>query len=496
MKTLSLSFLLILFGLNIHAQTVFEDWVATKGFQDMYLYGKAVTDGSGNVYQAGATINSDGNYDAMVTKYDRRGNELWTQAIDGPSSGDETFTDIVLGASGKVFLTGASRHSNLASSSVLTARINQSTGAIEWTKYYTHANSIFNLGAALVRDASNNVYITGFTQNLSTFGDVLALKYNSAGTLQWGVQDDIYGLDDGAVKAALNGSKFTVSGAAQNGPNSWRILTQIYDTATGNLTNSAVGNNTIASIDQVEDLVIDANDHIYLTGTIGTPGQGYDLFTMKMDDQLNILWEEAYNYAWNGDDKALGMALDASGNVIVTGYTSVNSTNTQFTTIKYTNSGVQSWVKHYDVSTARDTAQAVTTDASGNIYITGTFSNGSNRNVKTIKYDASGNLKWEIDYNGVDNGDDHVLDITRDHANGIVIVAQTTIDSDLTYASIRYAESAYQDLSFSASESAFPNAFIRNLGQLRDTAGTAHPDVKYHSRQGAYYSFYRDNAIE
>jgi len=480
--------------MNARAQTVFEDWVATKGFQDLYLYGKAVTDGAGNVYQAGATLNDTGNYDALVTKYDRNGVELWSQLIS--TTGDETFTDIVLGASGKLFLTGASRAANQASSTVLTARLSQSTGAIEWTQFYSYTSSIFNLGASLVRDASNNVYVTGFTQNLSTLGDVLVLKYNTAGTLQWGVKSDVYGLDDAAVKAALNGTKLTVSGAAQNGQTSWRYLTQVYNTANGSLTNSAVGANNVTSIDQVQDLVVDASDNIYITGTAGTATQGYNMYTVKMDDALNVLWQQSYNYAGSGNDKAFGMALDNSGNVIVTGCTSVNSTNTQFTTIKYTSGGVQSWVRHYDVSTARDTAHAVTTDGSGNVYVSGTFSNGSNRDVKTLKYDAAGNLKWEIDYNGVNNGDDYVLDITRDALGGIVLVTQARTATDYEYASVRYVESTYEDLSFTPSESAFANAFIKNLGQLRDENGTAQPDVKFHSKQGAYYSFYRDGAME
>ena len=48
----------------------------------MYFYGKSITDGSGNVYQVGATINNDGNYDAIISKTDRNGQELWLETFN------------------------------------------------------------------------------------------------------------------------------------------------------------------------------------------------------------------------------------------------------------------------------------------------------------------------------------------------------------------------------------------------------------------------------
>ncbi len=61
---------------------VFEEWVSTAGTQDFYIHGKSVTDGAGSVYQVGATLNDIGDYDAIISKHDRSGQELWTEVFN------------------------------------------------------------------------------------------------------------------------------------------------------------------------------------------------------------------------------------------------------------------------------------------------------------------------------------------------------------------------------------------------------------------------------
>jgi hypothetical protein len=64
--------------LTINAQTpvVFEEWAQSEGVQEFFYKNLTVTDVSNNVYVAGATLNGDGNYDLLISKFDKYGVHL------------------------------------------------------------------------------------------------------------------------------------------------------------------------------------------------------------------------------------------------------------------------------------------------------------------------------------------------------------------------------------------------------------------------------------
>ena len=96
--------------------------------------------------------------------------------------------------------------------------------------------------------------------------------------------------------------------------------------------------------------------------------------------------------------------MDSSGNVVVTG-SSHNGTNDDYYTAKYAAAdGALLWEKRYDSPVNNDDrAAAVAVDGSGNGVVTG-FSDGD---YYTAKYAAAdGALLWEKRYSGPDNGDD------------------------------------------------------------------------------------------
>jgi hypothetical protein len=98
--------------------------------------------------------------------------------------------------------------------------------------------------------------------------------------------------------------------------------------------------------------------------------------------------------------------VDGSGNVVVTGNSS-NGTNTDYYTAKYAAAdGALLWEKRYDgPANSFDFAQAVAVDGSGNVVVTGS----SGGDYCTVKYAAAdGALLWEKHYNSPANGYDEV----------------------------------------------------------------------------------------
>lgn len=158
-----------------------------------------------------------------------------------------------------------------------------------------------------------------------------------------------------------------------------------------------------SNIDRAEDMVIDAAGNVYVTGLgQGTSGN-FDFVTIKYDNNGNQQWVAQYNGPGNGLDEAHAIAVDASGNVYVTGWSYGNATTGfDYATVKYNSAGAQQWASRYNNTTnGTDEAWDIGVDNSGNVYVTGTSDgSGSNSAATTIKYNSAGAQQWAIRYDG------------------------------------------------------------------------------------------------
>ncbi len=81
------------------------------------------------------------------------------------------------------------------------------------------------------------------------------------------------------------------------------------------------------------------------------------------------------------------MAVDASGNVYVTGESGGAGTESDYATVKYSPAGLQQWVARYNgPENSFDDATALAVDASGKVYVTGRSSYVGGSVYTTIKY--------------------------------------------------------------------------------------------------------------
>jgi hypothetical protein len=115
------------------------------------------------------------------------------------------------------------------------------------------------------------------------------------------------------------------------------------------------------------------------------------------------LWTNRYNGPANGEDFPNAIAVDKSGNVFVTGYSS-NGSNDDYATIKYSADGVSLWTNHYN-GLGNGDARAIAVDSGGNVFVTGVSwtANGPGA-YATIKYSKDGVLLWTNLYKGLPGG--------------------------------------------------------------------------------------------
>src|SRR6201996_3898267 len=132
--------------------------------------------------------------------------------------------------------------------------------------------------------------------------------------------------------------------------------------------------------------VVDSSGNVYVignaTGDFGSQlNQGtQDAYLTKYDSAGNVQWTQMLGSA--GSANGYGLALDPSGGVVVTGSTTADLTDTSVAdgnndsfVARYDSSGNQTWIQQVQ-TLATNQANAVSVDASGNVYIGGSVSGG------------------------------------------------------------------------------------------------------------------------
>ncbi|MFC1801185.1 hypothetical protein ACFLZB_01880 [Nanoarchaeota archaeon] len=152
-------------------------------------------------------------------------------------------------------------------------------------------------------------------------------------------------------------------------------------------------------------------------------------------DNITEQWNKTYN--GGAIDEAQAVATDTSNNVIVTG--SSNLGTTAYFTIKYDSNGNHLWNKTYD-SAGGDTAYGVATDSSNNVIVTGESYLAGDYDRFTIKYDSSGNHLWNKTYDG-GVGSDSAYGVAIDSLDNIIVAGSEYVGvGDYDFLTIKYDE--------------------------------------------------------
>src|SRR5262249_44303244 len=141
-----------------------------------------------------------------------------------------------------------------------------------------------------------------------------------------------------------------------------------------------------------------------------------DYATIKYSSAGVALWTNRYNGPGNGDDQALAAAVDGSGNLFVTGMSIGSATfaDYDYATLKYSGAGVLLWTRRYSGPYVIDIASALAVDAGGNVVVTGnSLSPNNGSDYATIKYSGAGTALWTNRYDGT-GADDYANSIGVD----------------------------------------------------------------------------------
>ena len=143
-------------------------------------------------------------------------------------------------------------------------------------------------------------------------------------------------------------------------------------------------------------LTIDSNSDVFVCGILSTGANASEWIVLKYSSTGELIWTNTYQGTTNGIQGAAGMALDGADNLYVTGSSLVATGVTLFATIKYNPNGQAVWTNFYGGSQpGDDEGGGIALDAAGNIFVTGK-SSGSNgfQGIATVAYSSSGQSIW------------------------------------------------------------------------------------------------------
>ncbi len=179
-------------------------------------------------------------------------------------------------------------------------------------------------------------------------------------------------------------------------------------------------------------LAVDAQGNVYVTGSCEGASWRNEITTIKYDPNGNELWAARYHGLREGaDNKGYALVLDDAGNAYVAGYSVDDASggwDYRNTTIKYDPNGNEIWVSHYDAPSSSpkvDIAKAVALDGAGNVIVAGYVDLGPYEDLTTVKYDPDGNELWAVLYAGPEDRDDRPKDLAADASGNVYVLADT-----------------------------------------------------------------------
>lgn len=349
-------FLLLLFaaGAGSVSAQVQQVWVARyDGSAHLDDKAKAIAvDDAGNVYVTGSTCtqNDDsGNCIAskyVTIKYDSDGNQLWVATYSGLGNGTDEPTAIAVDGDGNVYVTGASWGDGTLTD-YATIKYDGSGNQL-WLRRYNGPLSGNDRATALVLDGDGNVYVTGESQGANGDLDFATIRYDTDGNPLWVARyDGPANGDDSAEAVALDtngnvyvtGTSTGVSGNSdyatlQYDSNGSQLWVARYSSDPGNVDNIPAG------------IAIDTAGDVYVTGKSANTLSDYA--TVKYDADGNQVWATLFHRPDHRFDGATAIAVDDAGNAYVTGQSVGNGTNNDYVTIKYFPDATPRWTVVYD----------------------------------------------------------------------------------------------------------------------------------------------------
>ena len=266
--------------------------------------------------------------------------------------------------------------------------------AYEWYRTWSDGIITWDYAYDVAIDSKNDVYIIGVKNIAGTDEDLVIIKYNSLGEIQW------VRTWDGGIRIEGNGicvniyDEIFITGETTSYVSGYyyRDLFVLKYNTQGSLQWTRIwGGSSYDEDDYGLDIASDSSGNVYVVGGTETYGNGNnDMVIIKYDRNGNLLWMRTYGTAYT--DWAISIAIDSSNNIYVTGTIDTPTYDQDMCILKYNTGGTRLWAYTWGLNDD-DYGTGVAVDSNGNIYVVGETHNGIDE-VFIVKYNSTGQVQW------------------------------------------------------------------------------------------------------
>jgi uncharacterized delta-60 repeat protein len=299
---------------------------------------------------------------------------------------------------------------------------------------------------AISLDRDANILVTGRSWGSGTYMDYATVKYRpSDGKQLWARRFGTAAGWDTPVGIGTDAlGNVHVAGTSLSESTGHDYATLKYSPAGQKLWEERyAGMETLS--DMAAGIAVDAAGNVYVTGVSFRTDTAQDFATVAYSRGGSLLWEQRYNGSYNGTDEPVGVGVDSKGGVYVAGTSAASVSDLgDYTVVKYSaTDGAVAWARRYDKSGSLfEIARAMAVNADGDVAVTGICYDSSfmaDSDVLTVKYDAAGARLWARSYNGAASGYDYPESVAMD-PQGNVYVAGESADSSYStnYLALKY----------------------------------------------------------
>tara|TARA_B100000508_G_scaffold140609_1_gene142336 strand:- start:22866 stop:25367 length:2502 start_codon:yes stop_codon:yes gene_type:complete len=274
----------------------------------------------------------------------------------------------------------------------------------------------------IVIDASGNSYVVGTSFNGTQF-NVITIKYDVDGNELWNVTHDgpASGLDEAIGLVLDSNGDVIIAGHHQVSGADFDVFLKKLNGANGSTvwTYSHPGT---ANFDQCADVTIDANDNVIAVGGVDFGAGDIDYLAISVNSAGALNWSDQY-FAGSARDFANAVTVDASNNVYVTGESNAGANGLDYYTLKYNSTGGILWNYRHDGNGQDDSPKDIIVAPDGNTYVVGESYRGliDDDDILLLKISTGGTFVWEQIYGGTDGGEDKPRSLTVDPLNNIYV---------------------------------------------------------------------------
>lgn len=341
----------------------------------------------GGFIAAGYTFSYAAGYEDMyIVKCSGSGSIQWTKTIGG--SGSEIANSIIQTSDGGYAIAGHTYDYGTTTADLLILKLN-SAGTVEWARTINRA--AYDYSCSIVQTREGGFVISGVSATGGVFSsDIFIVKLNPAGNFQWsktygGSHDEtaysIIQTSDGGLAFAGYSNSF--------GP--YNVFNIIKTDSLGNiLWNRLIGESGTGS--HIYSIIQISDGSFLLAGEITPTGTGnYDMYIVKLSSNGTIIWTRTVAAA--GYDMAYSIIQTADGGFVLGGYTnSFGSGGYDMYIVKLNSNGTLLWSKTAGGAGDEQALTIIKTTDGGFITagFTSSFGTGG-KDMYIVKFDAAGN---------------------------------------------------------------------------------------------------------